>query len=495
MSNDCGAEGIMTRHFSIRILLALIAVFIGGLSLSHAQNIEDLKAGVVKITATTDGQKRIGTGFIVKIENETAYIVTASHVVEGASLTVNFHPNPDVDYSGKVKGMDGGNPKGLAVILVQGSLPKGLRPLTLAFNVTVTGGEPITLIGFPRAIGVSWAVATGSIAGQKGLDVIVTGSAVQEGNSGGPILVNNVVVGVLTSVQGDFGYGMLSSTTHTALRGWGVRVVRSSNQEETIVSSGGRKIDRMPDITQQITEISSPDLPSPEKDQSLKNEITGRDGAPMVLVPAGEFTMGSPDGVGSKSEHPQHTVELDAYYIDQYEVTVEQYHQFKSQTGRKGQGWWGHVVWERDRQKPAIGVNWQDAKDYCQWAHKRLPTEAEWEKAARGTDKRIYPWGDTKPDSSTANFGRPTYQTTDLYAKDLKNKGSYARDKSPYKVFDMAGNVKEWVADESSNGYSKIVRGGSYASGPEGLKSTYSIAHPSPTVLTNLGFRCAKDAP
>ena len=209
----------------LRILVAFVlSFFIPNLPLGHAQTIEELKAGVVKIKATVDKRPRVGTGFIVKIEDDTAYIITASHVVEGASLAISFYPKPDKPYPGEMKAMDGGNPKGLAVVLVRGSLPKGVRPLMLGSNVAIKGGEPITLIGFPRAIGVPWAIASGIIAGQKGLDLIITGSAVQEGNSGGPILLNDRVVGVLTEIQTDFGYGVPSSITRIALQGWGVRV-------------------------------------------------------------------------------------------------------------------------------------------------------------------------------------------------------------------------------------------------------------------------------
>ena len=115
----------MSPLFHLRILFALVlSLLFVDLTAVQAQTIEDLKAGVVKITATVDKQHRIGTGFIVRIEDDTAYIVTASHVVEGAALTVKFYPKPDVKYPGEVKEMDGGNPKGLAVVLVQGSLPK-----------------------------------------------------------------------------------------------------------------------------------------------------------------------------------------------------------------------------------------------------------------------------------------------------------------------------------------------------------------------------------
>ena len=408
---------------------------------------------------------------------------------KGATLTVKFYPKPDVKYPGEVKEMDGGNPKGLAVVLVHGSLPKGIRPLPLGSNVTIKGGEPITLVGFPRLIGLPWAIASGIIAGQKGLDLIITGSAVQEGNSGGPILLNGSVVGVLTEIQKDFGYGVPSSITQIALKGWGVHVEQSSNQVGQVFPSD--PWDKM---------LMTVPLPK---------EISGKDGAPMVLVPAGEFTMGSPDGVGEKEEHPQHTVDLDAFYIDQYEVTTEQYAQFMSATGHSAPEFWDQVDSSRDGKKPVIGINWDDAQTYCDWAGKRLPTEAEWEKAARGTDQRTYPWGDTNLDSRIANFGKDW--DSEVYAERLKAVGSYERGKSPYGAYDMVGNVSEWGADwydkdyygkspqknphGPSSGVLKVLRGGSWLDSPTYLRSALRYWFNPAYRYANIGVRCAQDAP
>jgi formylglycine-generating enzyme required for sulfatase activity len=238
--------------------------------------------------------------------------------------------------------------------------------------------------------------------------------------------------------------------------------------------------------------------------------------------------MGSPEGEGETDEHPQHTVDLDAYYIDQYEVTVEWYQRFMIETNRAAPSFWDEVELMRDAQKPVGGINWQDAHDYCQWAGKRLPTEAEWEKAARGTDKRTYPWGAAKPNSSTANFGK-AYEPEKPYAEKLKAVGSYERGKSRYEAYDMAGNVWEWVADwydkdyyqaspkknpkGPSSGDLRVLRGGSWsdtladlrsadraggASGnnyPSHVRSVFwSRGDPSPRLVA-LGVRCAQDAP
>jgi formylglycine-generating enzyme required for sulfatase activity len=112
----------------------------------------------------------------------------------------------------------------------------------------------------------------------------------------------------------------------------------------------------------------------------------------MVLIPAGEFWMGSPDGEGAKDEHPRHRVHLDAFYMDKFEVTVARYAEFMQSTARRVPGLW-EVESGKHANLPMVGVDWHDADAYCRWAGKRLPTEAEWEKAARGTNGQTYPWG------------------------------------------------------------------------------------------------------
>jgi formylglycine-generating enzyme required for sulfatase activity len=156
----------------------------------------------------------------------------------------------------------------------------------------------------------------------------------------------------------------------------------------------------------------------------------------MTLIPGEYFSMGSNDGSGA--ERPPHRVWLDTFYIDKYEVTNHKYAEFLKATGHPRP-----AFWENDRynspDQPVVGVSWDDAVAYCKWAGKRLPTEAEWEKAARGgADGRKFPWGDEEPKGKAAfgqdmNTGRPAPV------------GKYQP--NGYGLYDMAGNVWEWCVD------------------------------------------------
>ncbi len=176
----------------------------------------------------------------------------------------------------------------------------------------------------------------------------------------------------------------------------------------------------------------------------------------QVAVPAGDFIMGTIAGGGDDNERPVHKVTLDAFWIDRTEVTNAQYRAFVEATGHREPGGCetGKPTYgdEAKANHPVVCVSWDDAQAYCEWAGGRLPTEAEWEKAARGTDERMWPWG-TGFDGSKVNYcdincalSRKDTGGDDGYAESAPV-GSYPAGASPYGALDMAGNVWEWVSD------------------------------------------------
>ncbi len=231
------------------------------------------------------------------------------------------------------------------------------------------------------------------------------------------------------------------------------------------------------------------------------------DGMVLDYVPEGNFSMGSADsdGMAYPDEKPQHTVFLDAFWIDQTEVTNAEYaacvkakacKQPRRVSSNVHDLYYGNATFA---DYPVIDVTWNDAVAYCQWAGRRLPTEAEWEKAARGTDGRIYPWGNNPPDGNLLNFNNLIH--------DVTKTGSYPSGASPYGALDMAGNVWEWVADwygidyyahspernpaGPADGTLRVLRGGSWTYDPAGVRAAYRFQKDPTFFSYEIGFRCA----
>jgi formylglycine-generating enzyme required for sulfatase activity len=229
-------------------------------------------------------------------------------------------------------------------------------------------------------------------------------------------------------------------------------------------------------------------------------ERVGKDGAPADLVPAGTFVMG--DGEYS----PRREIFLDAFYIDRFEITTARYAKFLAATGSvRPPDEWEAVASGAASELPVIGVDWSDAAAYCAWAGRRLPTEAEWEKAARGADARAYPWGNESPSLSRANY---VNTSPEAYDGGLHKVGSHPAGRSPYGTHDMAGNVSEWVADWHAEGFpaggarnpkgpdsgkARVIRGGGRFDSAERIASARRWHGPPDLRSGDIGFRCAAD--
>ena len=189
-----------------------------------ALDIAQVKKGVVKITAQVEGKSKTGSGIIVKLEEDHAYIVTASHVIEGDQQpNVMFFSAPHRPFRARVLGLEGGNPAGLAALLIEGKIPPDLQALDLDQTTSISGGEAITLIGFPRLEGSLWTVTTGTLSGRRGSALSFAGVA-DEGNSGGPVLFQGKVVGIVTQVGAKFNSAAPAMLARFALEGWGVHL-------------------------------------------------------------------------------------------------------------------------------------------------------------------------------------------------------------------------------------------------------------------------------
>jgi formylglycine-generating enzyme required for sulfatase activity len=257
-------------------------------------------------------------------------------------------------------------------------------------------------------------------------------------------------------------------------------------------------------------------VPAVTAAEGLEKEVKGKDGAPMVLIPEGSFPMGVPHGDrdGGRDEYPRHDVFVSNFYIDKFELTNGRYLEFVKATHHRipqnpknatRNLWEGETIAESLIDRPVINVDWADAQAYCQWAGKRLPTEAEWEKAAKGTADRRFPWGNVEPTNKHLNFNQQW-----IGEKTLMPVGSYELGKSPFGVYDMAGNVWEWVNDwydakyyEKSpaknpagpeTGTKRVLRGSGWQNETPTVR-IFTRVDSDPTIRNeSTGFRCAMDA-
>lgn len=269
--------------------------------------------------------------------------------------------------------------------------------------------------------------------------------------------------------------------------------------------------------------LNPTEAPSSDKPAAGTERVSAVDGMVQVYIPEGTFRMGGLDPAAETDEKPDLKVTLHGYWFDKHEITNAMYllcaqagvceppRSFVSQTR---QTYFNNPEFA---DYPVVYVTWQDAYTYCQWGGRRLPTEAEWERAGRGDDFRTYPWGSEAPDSSRANFNFQVGDTTRV--------GSYPAGASPYGALDMAGNAAEWVNDyydpnyyskgitmnpsgpgARANYFQRVVRGGTFQDADRDIRvsNRASVIGNNPNALVGsdqyygnyspkIGFRCASD--
>lgn len=314
----------------------------------------------------------------------------------------------------------------------------------------------------------------------------VTGrtAAVPQDPTNGPLLKRLAGLALLVLVVA----GIASAVS--VLSGAGSQLAESEGQTSTLAESFTPMVTDIPSMTNTPEIIPSPQLGS--------TQVREKDNMLMVFVPAGEFSMGSMNG--DPDEQPVHQVYLDGFWIDQLEVTNAMMTLcFQAGICDAPDSWSYPSDGYADH--PVVLVDRKKAQKYCEWVGGRLPTEAEWEKAARGTDGRTYPWGDSLPDCGIANFKGCTA------AAESSAVGIHPDNISPYGVMDMAGNVSEWVSDlYLSNYYAsspssnptgpgssefQLVRGGSWNSEVEDLRGQNRIrTERNFSSGSDIGFRC-----
>ena len=268
-----------------------------------------------------------------------------------------------------------------------------------------------------------------------------------------------------------------------------------------------------PAIIVTITPTATPTTtmtPTATSNQPLALQVNPIDGAEIVWVPQGEFLMGSDSSIDPffyGSEGPQHMVTLDEFWVYRTEVTNAMYQQCVAaqacprpiyNTSNTRSDYYGNPDYD---DYPVVYVSWRHAAAYCVWAGGRLPTEAEWEKAGRGTDGRLFPWGNNNPTNQLAQYN----------ASDTTMVGSYPQGASPYGLFDMAGNVIEWVFDRfqatyyslspdenpigPASGSTRVYRGGAYHNPVAAIRVVMRGSRAEDHANVDIGFRCVVELP
>jgi hypothetical protein len=420
-----------------------------------AQDLDAALSALVRISGTRDGAKVRGSGFVVGLERDKATIVTVSHVIEGLeNIQVTFAVDLTESISaGGFARWEAENPKGPAVLQVRGTLPTGVTSLSFETTKRPRFGEALFLLGFPE-MAQAPRTAQRVLSALDGTLLLID-QGIGEGFSGGPVLQNGKVVGVVTGTDDQTTYAVEAVVVRAALEGWGVRL----GEQDSI-----------------------PAQPTPTA--CVPGQTDTIDGIVYVRICPGAFTMGSADDDprAYDGEKPEHQVTLsEEFWLGQTEVTNKQYRRL--QPNHEGAD-----------ELPVVNVIWTEAKTACERFGGRLPTEAEWEYAARAGSETSWSFGgDEKLLGS--------YGWYDQNAGDKPHPVA-TRKPNPWGLYDMHGNVWEWVADWYAP-YTKtagpevvkfrVLRGGAFDFTPRFLRSADRGGLRPEVRRENVGFRRARD--
>jgi hypothetical protein len=413
-----------------------------------------------------------GSGFVVGLGLDRATIVTASHVIEGMQqLEVIFAVASTERFTADaILGIETDNPNGLAALQVRGALPAGIIALSFEVASRPHLGEELFLLGFPQMELTPRAIRR--VLSARSGTLLLIDQEIGEGFSGGPVLQGGKVVGVVTDTDGQTTYAVNSVVAREALEGWGVKLAA---QSFTPMTSTDSQIKPAPPALKMCV---------PGEERSFASIV-------FVRICSGTFTMGSAenDSRADGDEKPAHQVTLSEFWIGKTEITNEQYRRFRPRhTG--------------DAKLPAIGVSWDDAKAACKHFGGYLPTEAQWEHAARAGSQT--PW----------SFGADEKMLGE-YAWYLENSGFAphpvgTKKPNAWGLHDMHGNAQEWVTDRYGLSYpsgpqtdptgpkigeERVLRGGSFAISPGNLRSAKRTKSEPGFQGWVIGFRCAHVAP
>jgi formylglycine-generating enzyme required for sulfatase activity len=498
--------------------VALLASFAPGSVAAQPFDLEHARRAVVRVFG--DGGNRVGSGSVVKVSEGKVYILTAYHVIQDdaqrgiPTVEVEFYPDGTAKAGIYRERVDETND--LAVLVVNKLPASPPVEITWGSSGALKETDPVWALGHPQG-GPGWVISGATVGRKTRGRVYFSGTAVDAGNSGGPLLDGKgLLVGVITSKGGSQGIAVGADVVQPIVRDW----------VPALAAAAPRPSTPQPSVPE-----AKPPVPAPAP-AALPQVIRGKDGKEMVLVPAGTFTMGSTEAeieeayqLGKRyftqtdrsaftDEGPAHSVQLDAFYIDRQEVTVREYRWFQHATGHRSLPR-GVATYAPEDDLPVAGPSWEDAVAYCRWAGKELPTEAQWEKAARGTDGRRYPWGNEPVDGRRANYCDRTCEfdwkdSQDDGYKHTAPVGSYPAGRSPYGADDLAGNVWEWVRDCYAEDYygrstvgnplnegcgkedRRVLRGGGWESrhGPPYLRAAHRLGSAPGSQYHSVGFRC-----